>query len=345
MLCAAGGDHAPGDPECCANNGGCDYDQRGWTYQDCQVNCSQPEIIVENPDNPPGNGGGLSPGDIATQSIGGTPCATPVGGTGIAWNTGCIGLNQNPSDPAECAKIKSFLNNPANSTFKNSLLYLSNLSGPQPPLNENFETGVVSNVNIPNATVYQGTANKPILMLPPNPSTPYNAIAHTHPNIPPGAFSVFSPSDLTFLAALIADGKVTGDITLYLTTKKGTQYAMIVTDPQKLVDLFYSQIYANSSKIPSNGTTQFLANDQKFNDAKKNYKKLFDTYFDKNTGSIKETDTNNEGVLTEFMNFLNEGDAGVKLFDASPVNPGDPPFDKFREIELINGVPVRKNPC
>jgi hypothetical protein len=42
---------------------------------------------------------------------------------------------------------------------------------------------------------------------------------------------------------------------------------------------------------------------------------------------------------------MQETDAGVRLFDGSPVNHGNSPFDKFREIELINGVPVRKNPC
>lgn len=200
----------------------------------------------------------------------------------------------------------------------------------------------MTNTNV--SRTYVGNANNPGVNFPDSPANDYVAISHIHPNIGSGTLSVFSANDLAFAAKMMELGHAVDDLTLYLSTDKGTQYALTISDKQKFIDLFYSQIYVNTKEVPPS-TTLPGSNMIKHINAKKTYKNLFNKYFDSATGSIKETDTQNENVLSEFLKFMEEADAGVKLFDASPINPGDPPFKDFREIELLNGQPSRKNPC
>ena len=65
-----------------------------------------------------------------------------------------------------------------------------------------------------------------------------------------------------------------------------------------------------------------------------------DKYFnrDKPTRKIKETDTNNENVLKEFLNFMEEADLGIALLESTDN------FESFKTVTKNgNNTPTRQN--
>ncbi|WP_296317868.1 hypothetical protein [Winogradskyella sp. UBA3174] len=242
----------------------------------------------------------------------------------------------------ECKKITDFINASENQAFKNKLTELSG----QPNLNLDKEKSVSSFENETALDERIGTADNPSVAIQSNPTNKYKAFVHTHPNIGDGTLSVFSPTDLTEIARIINNGKITNGFVAFLTTKKGTQYALTINNPTKFVDLFYSQLFDNVSDVMGD-PVQALQNKDRFYASQEAYQPLFKEYFDpKNPNvKIKNTDTEPEDVLKEFLNFMDEADAGFTLFDASSTQFGESSFTSFRKIRLKNGEIERDYTC
>ena len=132
-----------------------------------------------------------------------------------------------------------------------------------------------------------------------------------------------------------------------MTTNKGTQYALTINNPTKFVDFFYSQFFDNVTEVTTSDPFATMENTTRYYESKTAFDNAFKKYFDpKNPNAkIKKTDTENEDVLKEFLNFMDEADAGFTLFDASSTQFGEPPFTSFRRIRLRNGEVERDYTC
>jgi len=276
------------------------------------------------------NGGGGNDGG-GTSTVPTKPC--DVGTSTLEADNGdCL---EELGKRKECKKIIDFINAPENQAFKNKLTELSQ----QPNLNLNKEKSVSSFENEVVLDERIGTENSPSVAIQSNPTNKYKAFVHTHPNIGDGTYSVFSLDDLIEIARIINNEKVTNGFVAFLTTKKGTQYALTINDPTKFVDFFYYELFDNLVDVPDDSWIRYLVSKNKFLNL--NHK-----YFNPNTDpKIKETDTDNENVLKEFLNFMDEADTGFTLFDASSTTFGEPPFTSFRRIRLKNGAVERDYTC
>ena len=147
----------------------------------------------------------------------------------------------------------------------------------------------------------------------------------------------FSDEDLAGIAALIRFGDIAADkFVAYLATKKGTYLALTITNPTKFLNLFYSKTFPeNGVGITTNDWPKVIASDKALEEP------LYKYYDPKNKNRlIKETDTDTENVLKQFLNFLKEADAGVALFET------DATFSSFTRLELTNPTTInRSNLC
>jgi len=237
----------------------------------------------------------------------------------------------------ECKKIIDFLSDSQNQAFKLKLQELSSNTN----LNLNFEKGATLSENETNFTNYQGTPNQPQFIMTALPNNSYEAFVHTHPNIGNGTLSVFSSDDLVAIATFIRNNKITGNFTAYLTTKKGTQYALTIQDPVKFLDFFFYLVIKNQEDQLTPAENVKL-----FNSLFKS-KPLMYKYFDIDNPSrkINAFDNDNNRVLRQFLNFMDEADAGFTLFDAAPTHSNEAPFTTFRKLKLRNGQPHRQTAC
>ena len=159
---------------------------------------------------------------------------------------------------------------------------------------------------------------------------------HTHPSIGNGTLSVFSDADLIAIATSIRRQAITTDkFVAYLATSKGTYLALTITDPQKLLDLLYSETFpASGEGIGDSDWGKIIASEKKF-------KSLQDKYYNVNNPNrlLIETNTDNEKVLKNFLKFLNDADAGVNIYES------DSNFSSFKRL-VLNGENVeRKTTC
>ena len=116
-----------------------------------------------------------------------------------------------------------------------------------------------------------------------------------------------------------------------LSTDKGTYYALTITDITKFADFFYFQ---NNSGQASQG------NIMKWFNSQKNASKLREKYFNnKDNPLIKETDTDNNNVLDKFLDFINEANLGVTLFET------DTNFDSFTKVEKEPDGTIKRTHC
>jgi hypothetical protein len=111
--CTAGGNHPPGDPECCVTKGECSVDQGGFTYQSCGVTCIDitPSNDIDAGDSAGGGSGGGNPdGSVVVTNPNPTePCQDSSGQVGITGSDGCITTF---SDPNNCEQLMNLIETP-----------------------------------------------------------------------------------------------------------------------------------------------------------------------------------------------------------------------------------------
>jgi hypothetical protein len=354
--CDAGNNHSPEDckspdnPEGVCDACGADYFITV-TYEPC------PDEEVDN--TPPGGGGGETPVDNTGGGGGGSsggdgtstspivPCedgkAQEVDENGNCYDIEDPDIITEPIDRSlekECKKITDLLNVVENQTFKNKLIELSSPAN----LDLNYEKAVSLFENQTALDEREGTADSAFVSILANPVNKYKAIVHTHPSIGAGTSSVFSPADLIEFARLIENNKISTGFVAFLTTKKGTKYALTIDNPTKFLNFFYSQLFDNVADAISSDPLNAMQISNRFYASRDAFIPLYNQYFNPEFASrkIKETNINNEGVLQEFLNFMDAADAGFTLFEALGAPPNGAPFETFRKLTLENGQPIRK---
>lgn len=227
-----------------------------------------------------------------------------------------------------CDKAKSAL-----ATKPNFKTKIQDLGSPA-NLALSFEKAVLNFENEATPTEFQGNANNPSVGIPLNPVNKYISIAHNHPDIPPGTLSVFSIDDLLTVAVLLDKNKIdVSQFVAYLPTKKGTRYAFTIEDKDKLLDFFFYKIKMSLANVSPNDLSKYYA-------SRDEIKSLFDKYYnpDNPISKIKETDTDNENVLKEFLNFMEEADLGITLLESTDN------FESFKTVTKNgNNTPTRQN--
>ena len=276
-----------------------------------------------------GGGGGAGDGNTGDLGTG--------GGSGTTDNSDSTTTTTVPFDDSrtkvkECEKIKDGLdNNPAYKTK------IQNLSTPA-NLNLNYEKAAGTFEGSNAISEWQGVSSSnnedAHVDLTYNLSDKFTSIFHTHPDIGDGTFACFSLEDLAMIAYLIRLNNIKTDtFVAYLATDKGTYLALTITSPTKFLDLMFSETYPQGIDNNTN-MSRYYSSYNKLKPLKNKF------YNPKNPSrKIKETDTDTENVLKQFIKFLDQADAGVKVFET------DENYTNFSEIKRnFFGALVRK-PC
>lgn len=228
-----------------------------------------------------------------------------------------------------CDQVKTLVNDTANASYMQEVKNLATYQN----LNLGYEKSVVFiNGATPNIKKDSGTTTLPSVQLPDLPSgQKYKTFAHTHSNTTGGTYSIFSFRDLQRISMLAHSGQLESDkFVAFLSTYKGTYYALTITDISKFADFFY---FHNNSGQASQGNIGKWINSQQ--NAWNIQKKYFN---DDKSPLITETDTNNNNVLNKFLDFMIEANLGVTLFET------DANFDSFTKVEKDqNGTIIRTN--
>jgi hypothetical protein len=246
------------------------------------------------------------------------------------YNGGGSGAVTNYPSPSTtpCEKANSVLE--SKPSFKTKVQDL----GSPANLALSHEKAVLNFENEAKPTEIQGNTNNPSVGIPLNPVNKYISIAHNHPDISPGTLSVFSIDDLLAVAILLDKNKIdASQFVAYLPTKKGTQYAFTIENKDKLLDFFFYSIKGSLANVNPNDFNKYYA-------SRNEIESLFDKYYnrDKPARKIKETDTNNENVLKEFLNFMEEADLGITLLESTDN------FESFKTVKKNgNNTPTRQN--
>ncbi|MEM9680479.1 MAG: hypothetical protein AAF901_09155, partial [Bacteroidota bacterium] len=270
-----------------------------------------------------GGGGGDGTNIISSPAL---PCKSN-GGTSIIGSDGC-----SYEDDAECQKLKTIMNKPIGDGGKIQQV----VQALDPYTSENYEVSLsIDNQNSIHAE--QGTQGTSGVTFNTNPIHPYTVVAHTHDAYGldgNGTLSVFSFDDLKYLAETIFNDKIDGTFVAILITNKGTRYAMTINDTSKFLDLFYYKVVDFPSTPEEYG---------KYGTSRNELKPLLDEYYDLENPNrkIKATETNNETTLRHFLKFLEEGGAGVSLYEANA------DFSNFQPVTLDVMGFVKRNevPC
>ena len=180
-----------------------------------------------------------------------------------------------------------------------------------------------------------GNSNEPFVTIPPDPVNPYISIAHTHPG---GGelqtYSIFSYNDLRLFSNLIHNGKLqSSNFVAYLTTSKGTNYAITIKDVSKLQNFF---LCFNEDGNGQNMTEWINS----YNSSLLLLNKYFLGY-ENNNGNyvdplITEHNTDNEDVLKKFLEFLEEADLGILISET------DENFENPKMLKLFNNTITRE---
>lgn len=278
-----------------------------------------------------GGGGGDSDGVVSSP----TSDCNARGRLTITDGNGC-GFQDDP----ECQKIKEVMNKPIGDGGKIQQV----VQALSPFTSENFEVSMtIDNQN--NIQAEQGVQGTAGVSFETNPTNPYAVVAHTHDAFGldgSGTFSVFSFDDLRYLAQTIHNDKIDGTFVTILMTNKGTRYAMTINDTSKILDLFYYTVV----DFPS--TTEEI---NRYMESKQQLEPLFEEYYNLRNENRKirvtPSDNNitaeqfNETTLKHFLKFLDEGDAGVSLYEANE------DFSNFQPVtlDIMGNVKRNQAPC
>ncbi len=241
----------------------------------------------------------------------------------------------------ECAKINDFLNagNAVSNTFKQQLIDLQNSNN----IDVEFEKSISAFENVQALVQDQGTNGSASTRILTTPSENYLAFVHTHPNDSKGTYSVFSYEDLEEISKVLNNNKLdTGTFVAFLITKKGdklTRYALTINNKQKFQEFFY---FENDTNFDFFASTQQQRDRRtnSFNRLKEVREKFYEGIILTSTPPlITNTNTDSEQVLELFLDFINEADMGVTLFEA------DAAFDNFTRVRKKNNGSIERKPC
>lgn len=144
-----------------------------------------------------------------------------------------------------------------------------------------------------------------------------STLSHIHNTPPAGTYSIFSGADLESIAEGINKNEIDpADFVATLSTHKGTHYALTISDPVKFSDFFHYILNDYFSNAFTNLTS--IASQTQFKNSRTDNMKLLKKYFDDKNGLIQSNNPNNEDVLGLFLDFLNEADIGITLFETKP---------------------------
>ncbi len=99
------------------------------------------------------------------------------------------------------------------------------------------------------------------------------------------------------------------------------------------MDFFFYSIKGSYLNVNPNDTNKYYA-------SKDIFRPIYDKYYNPKmiNRKIKETDTDNENVLKEFLNFMEEADLGITLLEST---------DNFESFNVVtkngNNTPTRQN--
>jgi hypothetical protein len=227
-----------------------------------------------------------------------------------------------------CKQIIAFVSKTENDTYMQKVKNLATsqnlnldyeksvalISGSTPNIKEGSGTNAVANVDMPDLPSGQK----------------YKSFAHTHPNTSDGTYSVFSFGDLRRMSMLLHNGQLEVDkFVIFVSTYKGTHYALTISNKNKFEKFFY--YFNNIGEGPN--LPEWVSSYNKAEEIDKKY------FRDPNNALIKETDTNNSNVLDKFLDFMNEADLGVSLFE---VNAN---FDSFTKVEKEPNGNIKRTNC
>jgi hypothetical protein len=271
----------------------------------------------------PGGDGGFTP--PAGSGSGGTGTTTPVDPVVTV-----------PFDDAlvadkECKKITTFLD--SNPNFKLLLLDLNNY------LSANHERSISKFKTQDTINYDNGTPNQPEVRLLSMPANKYEAFAHTQYEDPlttyQDNYSVFSIDDLIGIASLLKEGSLGDDFVTFLPTGKGTYYALTIQNKNKFLDFFY---YSLQPTPPTNGDPYLMT---RWINRKDKFQKLEKEFYSSDSAIIKESNTDNQQVLTAFLKFMNDADLGASLFKS------DSTWNSFTRVTYdSNSINfIKEKPC
>lgn len=163
------------------------------------------------------------------------------------------------------------------------------------------------------------------------PNFPIQSFNHIHNDAPEGTLSIFSDADIEAIALSLKSNNINaGTFVATLSTSKGTHYALTIYNVEKFKAYFYHIL--NPITDPNTDSAKFYYSFY-------NHRYLVKEYFDQESGKIKKNDANNTNVLILFLNFMNQADMGITLFEA------DPTFEKFTKVSRVPNGPVKREPC
>lgn len=317
-------------------NGTIEFINKNFYSVDCTWTVQTSYIASGEGENSGGGGAPFPPGGGGDGSSGNT---SPPSSSGSTSGSGNTPSDNNPTDATnvindennpiqtiplindftrDCNLVKKV--NTINPAFKQKLLDIASPSS----LNLNYEKGVLLMKDNPTPIDIAGLPNTNEIDIT-VPAGKLMFLAHNH--LGDNTYSVFSLADLAGIARLIRQGRISvNNFVAYLATKKGTYLAITISDPDKLVNLLYSRTFNDDgTDIPADQWPKIV-------ESEKNFDYLYKRYWKTENPSrlIQETDTDNENVLTQFLKFLRDADAGVNLFET------DATFSNFKKLNLTN---------
>lgn len=230
VRCTAGGNHAPNDPECCANKGTCGSDQGGFYFQSCGLFCIDPGTVTEDPDPFPGadgGGGGAGNGTVATN-----PNPIPCRGDDyeIDVNGNCFEEDGgNSLEPNPCSYIDGLL---ANDNIKDLIEGLNTDAN----LSLNYEKGfqfTTADDGSLSSTAIDGNPNDNSIQVLLNDQGTITGFVHTHYD---GLVPNFSIEDIRTFNGMYQwrkyNQKSLRDLTIMVISRGGV-YALVIDDENK----------------------------------------------------------------------------------------------------------------
>ena len=302
--CGDGRDHPPGHLLCAPHNNAVTEFIIELIYGKCSTTDTQQNYYTISPSADPDLGNNIGGGNYNDSSP-----TVPL-----------LDLSLN----IECNKVTSFLNN-NQVNFQNVLQILDGFTS------LNHEIVITADTQQSDVSVAEGTQGSGGVDINLNPTYSCITISHTHDafgidpdgdGVGSGTLSVFSYEDLMTLARILHNNKLDpGTFVAFLPTNKGTRYALTINDPTKFLDLFFYEIVENP--ITAEDKIRWVQSRQKL-------VPLYDEYYniDIPGRKIKESDTDNENVLKQFLTFLKRGDAGISIFETNAN------YDSFQPVRL-----------
>jgi hypothetical protein len=280
-------------------------------------------------------------GDLCSGTLNGagvlvvTDCNGTVLGSGRYMNRtgeqetlnpcgGTTGVLLDNDTQEECDKITDFFSN--NSTMQGALNTLANAT-----LTEPNEIALTLQTDGTPTLLNESPEGETSVAIPYNPPNSYNMVSHIHiENDTTKTMSVFSFEDIIGFGKMCNNNKLDDDMVFFLSTGKGTHFAMTLTDTSKLCDFAYGKD-VSLEELATMDTNQAIQ-------SRLLREKVYDKYYNINNSNvpIRTDNFDNEEVLEAFMEFISEAHLGIQVFET------DENFQNFSPLELENDQVIRK---